>query len=111
MPKLPNSLRDWNSDLFSKTLKYEIENLEAGTLPLMKGVSHGGVSDDSDISVSVLSVTDHQKCIQANVGVFFAEILAGCSCGDEPMSMNAYCEIQVSVDKTTADTEFRVMTD
>ncbi|MEN8180772.1 MAG: glucosamine--fructose-6-phosphate aminotransferase [Pseudomonadota bacterium] len=111
MSKLSNSLRDWNSDLFPITLKQEIENLEAGTLPLMMGVSHGGIPDDKTVSVSVLKVQDHQTCIQADVGVFFTEILAGCSCGDEPMAMHGYCEMQVRVDKTTADTVFEVMTE
>ena len=111
MPKLTDSLRDWDSDLFPVTLKREIETLGTGSLPLMMGVSHGGIPDEKDISVTLLSVNDHQQCVRANVGVFFTETLAGCNCGDEPMSMNAYCELQVSIDKITAETVFRVMTE
>ncbi len=109
MPKLTDSLRDWDSAHFPNTLKQEIENLEAGALPLMMGVSHGGIPDDKTISVSLLKAQDHPTCIQADVSVFFTEILAGCSCGDEPMSMNGYCEIQLNIDKTTAETVFKVM--
>lgn len=111
MPKLIESLRAWNSDQFPNTLKHELENMEAGTLPLMMGVSQGGIPDDKTISVSLLKVKEHPTSIQADVSVFFTEILAGCSCGDEPMSMNGYCEMQVRVDKTTADAEFKILTD
>jgi len=109
MPQLTDSLRDWNSELFAQTLKHEMENLQPGTLPLMMGVSHGGIPDDKTISVSVLKVRDHSTTIQADVSVFFSEVLAGCSCGDEPMSMNGYCELQVSIDKTSAEAVFRVL--
>ena len=49
-----------------------------------------------------------ERYIQAKVGVFFNEIIGGCSCGDDPLSENAYCELQVSIDKVTAEAEFSV---
>ncbi len=109
MPKLPDSLRDWNSPGFADTLRNEIEGLKPGTLPLLMGVSQGGVPDDRDIKAMVLSSAQTQDCIQARVGIFFSEILAGCSCGDDPMALNAYCELQVSIDKATAEVEFAVL--
>ena len=39
--------------------------------------------------------------IDAEVGVFFTEVLAGCSCGDEPYAERGYCEVQVDIDKRT----------
>lgn len=109
MPKLLNSLRDWKSDSFAQTLKIEIENLRAGALPLEKGVSQGGLVDDSNIAVTVLGVTDDGDKIQANVGIFFVEVVGCCGCGDEPMANNAYCEMQIKIDKETAEAEMLVL--
>ena len=33
----------------------------------------------------------------------------GCSCGDEPMESNAYCEVKVLIDKDSAEALFRVL--
>ncbi|MDJ0805969.1 MAG: glucosamine--fructose-6-phosphate aminotransferase [Gammaproteobacteria bacterium] len=107
-PTLPNALRDWQSECFAKTLKQEIEGLQAGSLPLMDGVSQGGVPDDASVSVSLLKTVEAPSSIHADLGVFFTEVLAGCNCGDEPMAMHGYCEMQVSIDKTTAEAVFQV---
>jgi hypothetical protein len=108
MMKLAKSLRDWPSDSFTRTLKSEIEGLKPGTLPLYKGTTQGGIVDDSNITVTVMNVAEEDNAIQATVGVFFDEMVGGCSCGDAPASENAYCEIRVSIDKSTAETEFEV---
>lgn len=108
MPKFTTSLTNWGSDSFSQTLKNEMENLEASVLPLDKGTTQGGLVDDSNISATIINFTEEEGYIQAKVGVFFNEIIGGCSCGDDPLSENAYCEIQVSIDKATAEAEFSV---
>jgi hypothetical protein len=105
MPVLPNSVRHWLTDSFPATLKSEIENLEAGTLPLNKCVS-GGYVDDGHITITVLHAADDESKIQAKVGVFFGEIIAGCSCGDDPQTQSAYCELQVRIDKRTGEATF-----
>jgi hypothetical protein len=38
-----------------------------------------------------------------HVGVFFREIVGGCSCGDEPFAADGYCEIELRIDKETAE--------
>ena len=108
MAKFINSLSNWGLDSFSQTLKSEIENLESTALPLDKGTTQGGLVDDSNISVTIMNFTEEEGFIQAKVGVFFNEIIGGCSCGDDPLSENAYCELQVSIDKVTAEAEFSV---
>jgi hypothetical protein len=109
MPKFLNSLRAWKSDDFARILKSEIENLERGALPLEKGVSQGGVVDASELAVTVFGAADNGAAIQANVGVFFTEIVGGCSCGDEPVANDAYCEMQIRIDKATADVEIFIL--
>jgi len=106
MTRLSESLRDWPSDTFVKTLKRELTGLKPGILPLAGGLSRGGLVDAGDISVTVLNVTDNPQTIEAKVGVFFTEIVGGCSCGDDPSTENAYCELRVGIDKATAEAEF-----
>jgi len=111
MPKFANSLRDWNTDVFSRTLKHELEHLPAGTLPLEKCVAQGGMVDDNNITATILSFNENKTAIQAKAGIFFTEIVINCGCGDDPMPTNAYCEIQISLDKTTAEAEFSLLPD
>lgn len=108
-PGLLVALQEPQSGTFEKALKHELENLPAGTLPLEKGTNRGGFVDDSDISVTVISVKQDENSIQAKVGVFFTEIIAGCGCGDEPMPENAYCEMLISIDRTTFAAKFEVI--
>ena len=56
-----------------------------------------------------LEVREHGDWICARVGIFFNEVVGGCSCGDDPLSVNAYCQIQVSIDRASAEAEFAVI--
>jgi hypothetical protein len=94
---------------FGTVLKHQLENLPSGTLPLYQGTSQGGYVDDSDISVTILEIREDEHRIQARAGVFFTEIIVGCSCGDDPMPVNAYCELLIQLDKTTAEAKFEVI--
>ena len=78
MPELVNSLRDWNTDAFSRTLKHELEHLPSGSLPLERGVSQGGMVDDSNLAATVLSFNENKTAIQAKAGIFFTEIMINC---------------------------------
>jgi len=98
------SLSEWNTDTFKSSLKLEIENLDAGTLPLEHGVSQGGNIDDSNITATILNIADETSTITGKVGIFFTEIVGGCNCNDDPVETNAYCEIIITINKTTATT-------
>lgn len=106
MVKLTQALNDWGNQTFRQTLKQELENLESGTLPLYQATQLGGQADDTNISALINSVSEDKTTIQVNVGIFFHEIMGGCSCGDEPPSENTYCELQVSIDKASAEARF-----
>ena len=109
MAKLPKALESWPSKEFGQTLKHEIMALEQGALPLAKATSQGGVIAEGSISVTVLSVTDEPQKIKAVLGVFFTEIVGGCSCGDDPLEDNGHCEMSVAIDKSTAEAEFTLL--
>ncbi len=106
MPRLPNALRDWQTAAFAQTLKRDIEALPAGALPLREAASHGGHVDDSAVSATVIGYAADGGWIRARVGVFFAEIIVGCSCGEDPPSLSAYGEFEVSIDRVTGEASF-----
>lgn len=105
----PTALRDWASDSFKQTLKSEIESLETGTLPLEKAISQGGYVDDSNITATILSISDDTRVIKAKTGIFFTEVVGGCNCNDDPVEVNAYCEIVINIDKKTARADIDVL--
>ncbi|MCP3849917.1 MAG: glucosamine--fructose-6-phosphate aminotransferase [Gammaproteobacteria bacterium] len=108
MTKLLNALKDWKSEDFKKTLKHELESLADGVLPLDRATCQGGKADGNNISALINTATETETSIQVNVGVFFNEIIAGCNCGDDPMSENTYCDLLVTIDKTTAESYFSI---
>ncbi|MCW8929308.1 MAG: glucosamine--fructose-6-phosphate aminotransferase [Gammaproteobacteria bacterium] len=110
MTKLPKSLKSWGSENFKKVLKQELEALDNGTLPLDQATCQGGKADGSKISALINSTTENEISIMINVGVFFDEIIAGCNCGDDPMSENTYCDLLVTIDKRTSEGHFSIKT-
>ena len=111
MPKFIDTVRAWQTEAFAQCLKRELMDLGKGGLPLAKGVAYGGTVDDSDLAVTVLRSRDEGPAIVAQVGVFFTEIIGGCSCGDEPAPSPAYCELRIRIDKATAAADITVMSD
>jgi len=106
---MPESMRAWGGAGFDGMLKQEIAALPAGTLPLNQGTSQGGYVEDTNIEITVLNTTADARSVQARVGVFFTEVVPSCSCGDEPLEANAYCEVQIRIDKATAEATFAVV--
>lgn len=106
MVPLKQSLQDWQTEAFESSLKAELLALDPALLPLQKGASRGGYVDGSNIEITLLSTAATADQITAKVGVFFNEIIAGCSCGDDPMSESAYCEVCVLIDRQTGMASF-----
>jgi len=111
MPKFIDTVRAWQTDAFAQCLKRELMGLGKGGLPLARGVTYGGAVDDSDLTVTVLRSRDDGPAIVARVGVFFTEVIGGCSCGDDPTSTPAYCELRIRIDKATAEAQLVLVSD
>lgn len=109
MIRLQKTLEAMHSDQISRVLKREIEMLGQGILPLHLGTQHGGMVDDGNITVTVNKVSSSEKELTASVGIFFNEIVGGCSCGDDPVTQNAYCELLVEVEVTTGKARFSLL--
>ena len=94
---------------FSMQLKHAIEALDASLMPLHRCVSQGGQVDASNMAVTVLGVTTVEDEICARIGVFFTEVVGGCSCGDEPFESPVYCELGLTINRQSGDAVFNVI--
>jgi len=107
MIKLDKSLQAWGKKGFRTILKAEIESLSIDQLPLQKGLTTGNYVSDAPITVAIHSVNEMQKKIIVKAGIFYQGIIGGCSCTDDPTptsDINEYCEVQLEIDKVSANT-------
>ena len=109
MIQFPKSLQHFPSENFKRVLKDEIQSCDKKCLPLDKGTTQGGYVSDEAITATVLRVIDQAETIQAEVGIFFTEIVICCGCGDDPMPANVYCEMCFEIDKLTAETKIKLI--
>jgi hypothetical protein len=98
-----------SSDL-AQELCSTLKALPSGTLPLEAGRSQGGMVDDRDIAATVLGMEQTADHLLARVGVFFTEVVGGCNCNEEPIEVNAYCLLEVRIDRATGNGQFTVAT-
>ena len=106
MIKFSDSLRDWQTNAFSNSFKRDIQGLPSGALPLQARGMQNGLVDDSDLSLTILQTIETEDTLKTKAGIFFSEIIGGCSCGDDPATENAYCEIWVDICKVTSEASF-----
>ena len=106
MIQLKQTLRAWGTPDFKAVLKQEIAR-DADQLPLQQGLSSGNYVTADPITVMISSVAEMENIIRVRAGIFYQGILGGCSCADDPTptsESNEYCEVQLDIDKTTAET-------
>jgi hypothetical protein len=107
MIQLTKSLNAWGTPDFENILKEEIAQLGAEQLPLQQGLSTSSYALDDKLKVRIISVSGDASLIHAKVGLFYSGIIAGCSCADDPTPVeeqNEYCEVQLDINKLTAET-------
>ena len=107
MNRLPESLHAWNTPAFRDVLKREIEQLDAGALPLQQGLSSSSYVTDRPFQAMIISVGEEAGLIRAKAGIFYTGVIAGCSCADDPTPIDEqteYCVVQFDIDATTAET-------
>lgn len=111
MIKLTQSVAAWRSPSFAATLVKEIQALGPGhpeLQPLLQAcLAHTSAVADEPLGVYLLSSHEQDGRILARLGVFYAGIVAGCSCADDPSpvdSMTEHCEVLLEIDAATGDT-------
>lgn len=105
MFQLSETLHAWGTEDFAPTLRREVRQLGAAQLPLQAGLHSSGYALDEVRDMTLLGVEETTEQIRARIGVFYAGIIAGCSCADDPTPVEAqdeYCEILLSIDKSNA---------
>lgn len=105
--RLPHALLAWDSPAFVETLRSEIEALPCARLPLDAFTTQGGRVDAAGIKLTVLQATAHVGGLQVRIGVFFTELIGGCSCGDDILPVQTYGEFDVDIDRHDALARFK----
>lgn len=105
MIRLPRSLAAWGGQGFAETLEAEILALGPAALPLHR-LASTGYALDTRVSVTLIDARESDGVIEARLGVFFDEILPGCSCGDEAEPQPVYGELWLAIDRSTAQADF-----
>lgn len=106
MIKLKRALSSWGSISFKQVLKQELAQLPLDNFPLHKATQYGGIIDESDISFSIITIDEKPGYLIIKTGIFFLEIIGGCSCGDDPGTENIYCECILTIDRDSAEASF-----
>ncbi|NCA71141.1 MAG: hypothetical protein EOM91_13760 [Sphingobacteriia bacterium] len=96
---LPESARRFGTPELAATLAREISAWPPDRLPLHG--AQGGLIEPGSIGVTVLSCTPNGQRIDLLVGVFFTEVVGGCSCGEEPFAVPGYQEWGLGLDRAT----------
>ena len=107
MFRLAQSLNAWGTPAFENILKHEIALLKTDALPLQQALSLTSHVTDSPRTVRIIRVTEDGGCLRVKAGIFYTGIIAGCSCADDPTPIderNEYCEVELAIDKRTAET-------
>ena len=112
--QLSKSLNAWNTPVFKEILKQEIQSLHGKLLPLQQALSHSSYANEDNFSVVILKVSDGESSICVKSGIFYTGLIPGCSCADDPTPNNEtaeYCEVEFEIDKSTAQTRVRLLTE
>lgn len=102
--RLPAAARAWGTPEFAAVLKAELEALPQDSLPLAAALTRGSHVADEPHRVRVIAAHERDGLVHARVGVFYAGIIAGCSCADDPTPVEPqpeYCEFTVTLDPHT----------
>ena len=108
---LPNSLAAWESPRFSEIFCEEVAALPASVLRLEKALLRGSHVLPEPPQVMLLNAAGDERTLQLRAGIFFASVLAGCNCADDPGPMDEYqeyCQVTFLLDRVTAVADFAV---
>lgn len=104
----------WGTPGFADALKKELEQLDAGALPLQQGLSTSSHALGTHLRVLIHAICEEAGFIRARAGIFYSGIIAGCSCADDPTPVdeqNEYCDVRVDIDKQTGEATIVLLAD
>ena len=98
-----------SDDALSACLAAGLKTLPPGCLPLQACCQQGGLPDLETLAVSILGLSREPQRVVARVGVFFDEVVGGCSCHDDPVRANAYCAFELTLQRADGVAELRLL--
>jgi hypothetical protein len=110
MPYLTRSLAAFEKPEFEAVLREELAALGPDALGLQQALSAGNTALSDGIGIMILRSAGTSDPIRVRAGVFFKSILGGCACADDPTPENEnaeYCEIDIIIDRRTAEAQVR----
>ncbi len=110
----PQALKAWQTPEFKDVLKEEIERLDPSLLPLQQGLSQSSYVGDGKFSVMMIRISDESNFIYIKAGIFYGGVIAGCNCADDPTPVDEqpeYCEVEFIINKLTAETSVKLLSD
>ena len=113
MIHLPESCAAWGTPAFAEVLARELAAARA-ELPLLHAMAHGNAIADEPITVSVRHAAAANEELRLRVSVFFASLIAGCSCADDPTpidTLHEYCELDVTVARCSGEARIALRLD
>jgi len=111
---LPASANAWDTKRFKRTFSDEVEAMDNGQLPLQQGLSQSSVVSETDFNVVILNISDTSDVIHVKTGIFYAGVIAGCSCADDPTPLDEqteHCELLFKINKFTGETKIILLSD
>lgn len=106
MMKFAKSLEAWNRPEFEAVFKEEVRKLPASQLPLQAALAHSSHVSETAIEPVVLLASELADAIRIKTGIFYAGIIAGSCCADDPTPLceqTEYCELQFDINKNSAE--------
>ncbi len=104
--QLHNAAKTWGAPNFNDVLKAEIEQLDLAQLPLQAGLSQSSYVSDEPFRAMIISAIEADGYIHVRAGIFYAGIIAGCNCSDDPTPVESqpeYCEALLTINRKTGD--------
>ncbi len=104
MVNLSKVVEAFGDEMFASVLKSEIESLDPALLPLQENLTQGSYANGDQFDAVVLRVAESAGFIDVKAGIFYAGVIAGCACADDPTPENEtseYCEILIRIDRKT----------
>lgn len=93
---LPLTLAARNRADFDAVFKREVESLDAACLPLQQALATTSAVADEPFRVMLLDKDVSATRLRVKAGVFYAGLVGGCNCADDPSPVEPqpeYCEL------------------
>ena len=102
--RFERALTAWGSADFATVLKQELADA-VESLPLQQGLAVGNQIVEAPIAAVIHHADATEKVLRVKAGIFYASVIAGCSCADDPTPVSEnteYCVVQLEIDRRTA---------